>query len=553
MAVNYWPIIYVRGFALRGSEKEETVATPYMGFNLGSTKLRQGWSGKIYRHIFESPLVRLMKDYGYQDIYQDGQEYLGPIPARSVAIYRYYESDWDEAGIKGKGIIDSPSMEQMAEGLGDFIINLRDRYCATHPVSKEAFRVYLVAHSMGGLICRCLLQNSSLGETQNQEETGEQQAILRQARAAVDKVFTYGTPHNGIEMAGMNVRGLFSDQIEVFNRKRMREYFELGEDDSANRLTGPLPVERFFSLVGTNSKDYDVAGGWSSRLSGHAGDGLVRMENAYVQGGPRAHVHRSHSGEFGIVNSEAGYQNLVRFLFGDIRVSGTLDPRNIPLPPKIAAMKDQDQAKVRASYHFSIEVAPRGALEYSLSERHVAQQSAVFRTYDEMFKPGTVERLRPPTLFSVYLDSSQRPEGVDENVLVAQITVTSTDYVVNNRLWRDEHIPGTNLFSGQLVLSIEREGENDFRLLYRWNNVDPEWDFSEPTAVREAAAGGLEFDIELKSPNGFLADLSLKVSDWFTDGTTPTDAQGAPDIGPGSVELDLFNDASTPTDGTLAV
>lgn len=54
----YYPIIYIRGFAATMSEIEDTVATPYMGFNLGSTKVRQTWQQKIVRHIFESPLIR---------------------------------------------------------------------------------------------------------------------------------------------------------------------------------------------------------------------------------------------------------------------------------------------------------------------------------------------------------------------------------------------------------------------------------------------------------------------------------------------------------------
>ena len=35
----YHPIIYVRGFAATQGEIEETVADPYMGFNIGSTKV----------------------------------------------------------------------------------------------------------------------------------------------------------------------------------------------------------------------------------------------------------------------------------------------------------------------------------------------------------------------------------------------------------------------------------------------------------------------------------------------------------------------------------
>ena len=47
---------------------------------------------------------------------------------------------------------------------------------------------------------------------------------------------------------------------------------------------------------------------------------------------PRAFVHRSHPGHYGIVNSEAGYQNLIRFLFGTLRVDGILDVDDITLP-----------------------------------------------------------------------------------------------------------------------------------------------------------------------------------------------------------------------------
>ncbi len=56
----YYPIIYVRGYAGTESAIEETVATPYMGFNRGSTRIRQRWNGAVARHIFESPLIRLM-------------------------------------------------------------------------------------------------------------------------------------------------------------------------------------------------------------------------------------------------------------------------------------------------------------------------------------------------------------------------------------------------------------------------------------------------------------------------------------------------------------
>lgn len=86
----FYPIIYVRGYAGTQGEVEDTVATPFMGFNLGSTKIRQRYTGEMLAHVFESPLIRLMKDYQYVDAYHHGQLLpKGPIPSRSIWIFRY--------------------------------------------------------------------------------------------------------------------------------------------------------------------------------------------------------------------------------------------------------------------------------------------------------------------------------------------------------------------------------------------------------------------------------------------------------------------------------
>jgi hypothetical protein len=91
-----------------------------------------------------------------------------------------------------------------------------------------------------------------------------------------------------------------------------------------------FPVDRLFCLVGTNAGDYPVAQGLAATAVGAASDGLVQIDNAYVREAPRALVHRSHSGRFGIVNSEEGYQNLRRFLFGDLAVRADLVDVDVP-------------------------------------------------------------------------------------------------------------------------------------------------------------------------------------------------------------------------------
>ena len=84
----YYPIIYVRGYAMTRDEIVQTTSTPYMGFEAGSTKIRQAQDGRVVKFVFESPLVRLMKDYDYRDVYASGAENADRLPARSIVIDR---------------------------------------------------------------------------------------------------------------------------------------------------------------------------------------------------------------------------------------------------------------------------------------------------------------------------------------------------------------------------------------------------------------------------------------------------------------------------------
>ena len=150
----YYPIVYIRGYAMTDREIENTVADPYMGFNIGATKVRQRWTGEITRHIFESPLVRLMKDWGYRDVFYEGEETyeLERLPERSVWIYRYYEPASEDLG---SGV--RAEMEDAARGLADFLARLRHAYTGGDAAKNADFRVYLVAHSVGGLATRWYL------------------------------------------------------------------------------------------------------------------------------------------------------------------------------------------------------------------------------------------------------------------------------------------------------------------------------------------------------------------------------------------------------------
>lgn len=488
----FYPIIYVRGYAMSQSEIEATVATPYMGFNLGATKIRQSWDGKVQRHIFESPLIRLMKDYGYTDTYEHGHEKTEKISPRSVTVYRYYEqADTD----LGQG--DVPSIKKAAKGLNDLILDIREKICMGDQQALDDFKVYLVAHSMGGLVCRCFLQNKDVGSDS--------------VRSMVDKVFTYATPHNGIEMAGMNVPGFLSlFDMNNFNRGNISEYLNLPKNSKrVDSLGGHFDESRFFCLVGTNHKDYTAAGGMSSKLAGDMSDGLVKISNAVVAKSPRAYVHRSHSGHYGIVNSEEGYQNLTRFLFGDYKVTGFIEVEDLPLPPTVRkALKDKKD--VKASYYFESTLSPRGAMSYKLTERRKETFSAVLRKFDELLKVESVpglDKARSPYMFSAFLSSKNITVG-QSVVFSVDLAVSTTDYEIDGFLFFDRTVPAEYLFRNTVVLRISATSTG-FKV--RYNFSDDSWSESAGSEIKTDNNG---MYVPLLSKKGFKAKLRLNVSDW---------------------------------------
>ncbi|MEQ9639990.1 MAG: hypothetical protein RIM84_08195 [Alphaproteobacteria bacterium] len=525
----YYPIVYVRGYAGTEGEVEDTVADPYMGFNLGSTKTRVAWKGGIVRNYFESPVIRLMKEFGYRDVYEAGEamttdQVIGP---QSIVVYRYYDQ---VSAALGTG--ERAPIEQFGHDLGTLILDLREKICGDDAAALKAFRIYLVAHSMGGLVVRCFLQNTKLGADVAARKANAE------ARTLVDKVFTYATPHNGIDAAIVgNVPAILTaNNVNNFNRKRMADYLALPEaqkqdsPDDVRSLNGHFDPRRFFCLVGTNARDYAAANGWSSRAVGLYSDGLVRTDNAYVNGpvpgggqatAPRAYVYRSHSGHFGIVNAEDSYQNLVRFLFGDVLVEGVLEVDELTLPPAVEALRKKDR-EIRASYHFEVVAGVRGG-RWDLSRRLVDENSSIFRRYDELFPdtaaapPGLTQSARRPLLFSVYLRDAARVAkrrrslgfGIDLRVLVP-------DYEVDGRLWMNDHFEGGYLFREKINLEAipPADEKSGWGLRYGFDSRTP--NRASMTADPIPGDGKLSFriPIEQKTKPGITGTLVLTASPW---------------------------------------
>jgi pimeloyl-ACP methyl ester carboxylesterase len=336
-----WPIVYIRGYAGPTTGINAQVDDPFYGFNNGSTHIRVAGDGAPAFYQFEGPLVRLMGDEQYKVYVRGSQEQLldNPDPQAaldpaSLWVYRFYDQaattfqtpphqnlaerliTWGRHKVTADGF----NIEDAAVGLYDFIQKIRTR--------TGAPKVYLVAHSMGGLIARCMIQKKCRQEGR------------RAARDIVARLYTYGTPHGGIRSAGgvaQWIEATFSPAgSNIFAPELMQGYLDPAKNfgDTCDQGWDPqvvddqvFPLDGIFCLIGTDPADY----GWGPRtVMGPQTDGLVHIDNAYVRGAHRAYVYKSHSGPYGEVNSEEGYQNLRRFLFGRWSVEAALAGVQLP-------------------------------------------------------------------------------------------------------------------------------------------------------------------------------------------------------------------------------
>ena len=182
---------------------------------------------------------------------------------------------------------------------------------------------------MGGLIARCMMQKVAV----EKEDP---------AKNLVARLFTYGTPHGGIVFQ-TGMLNWFEDVIgpagsDIFAPEKMYGYLTPGRKfgDPAPEDWDPqsIPPDVFdtndvFCLIGTDSERLwrvEARGGPEERRAGAHRARLRR--NAH-----RAFVFKSHSGSYGEVNSEEGYQNLRRFLFGRWQVR--VDLAGLPAPSEV--------------------------------------------------------------------------------------------------------------------------------------------------------------------------------------------------------------------------
>lgn len=514
-APPFYPIIYVRGFAMSKTEREQTAADPFCGFNLGSTVYRAVPEKKEppRKFIFESPVVRLMSEFEYRDVYEDGQDILDPawdinaegkptgnkLSHRCIVIHRYYDSS---SGLLGSAAV--PTIEDFAKGLSRLIDRVRYLVCNNqrNNLTPQTFKCYLVGHSMGGLICRALLQNRAVDS--------------HDVRSCVDKLFTYATPHNGIDVGGINAPAwLTVGDISNFNRdERMRSYLALDKHPKAPKDRADLlpvddfPISRVFTMVGTNRTDYDAAAGLSRTFVGHGSDGLVRIENATVSAvdkegnvleeSAKAFAYRSHSGFYGIVNSEEAFQNLARFLFGDVRVDVWLEIEDIRLPAKLQDVVSKSAHTVDALYQIEALASPRGKLWYLT--RRVAEEDSV-----ACVKHSEWEAKPKHYLSTIFLANAAKVNPRRDSLAYSlTLGVRVPDYEIEKRLWINEHYEGGYLFRNTIVLELTepKEPGKPWKVCYGWQDAGvsgADTDATKEISSSDISGASIEIPIDFDS------------------------------------------------------
>jgi hypothetical protein len=298
----------------------------------------------------------------------------------------------------------------------------------------------------------------------------------------VDKFFTYATPHNGIDVGGFNVPSwLTANDMSNFNRDYMAKYLAIdaAQYQETKRVDWipetAFPSRKIFCLVGTNRMDYEPAMGLSRAFAGHGSDGLVRIENAVVCNAnapeatanptAKAFVYRAHSGYFGIVNSEEAYQNLTRFLFGDLRIDIWLDIEALRLPKAV-----QDDAKgktVDALYQVEVLAAPRGKLWY-LTRRVAEEDSVACLRHEDWVANPARGRMHLSTAF---LSRRFKTDPTEPSLsYIVTVGVRVPDYEVGGALWTKHHYEGSYLFRGSVLMSITPPDDagGEWKAKYDW-------------------------------------------------------------------------------------
>lgn len=520
-----FPIVYVRGYAMTPGEKKETFHDAYYGFSATSVEKRQVSKEDNYwvADIFEGQLIRFMKqkEYGYADAFNNGLNDFGGNPSQSIWICRFYDQDFFQSRIR--------KMEDHAEDLIKFIFIHIPKQLINHGIAvselNQRYKVILLAHSMGGLVCRAVIQ-SYFSDFPKLEKVlkGESPLDLvnfKKPSQIVHRLITMGSPHKGIDFG--NIPDIIEDSLvklfnpydsNIFKEERMRQYLNLEHKvvrsrdfiyDLHSLGKADFPVKRCLCIIGSDHGSYSIV----KNFTGGFSDGLVKQSHAYMVSGPKptrgekysednvawyANVHRAHSGICGIVNSYESFENIHRFLFGNLRVT-------LGLKDLIFKRPIEKGWKVFHDIEFAISI--RGTGVYLHRREQERCENAI--RIDQANKPLDL------AIYTGFLNSNLRPPGDDYSHFLVKLKIK--EYRVKEGWLWDTEYPSREIFSESIEMRV---GDPDpvsgkFNADYQWHSDSVNSSSWNPIITDEKSR---TFGIDLRSANALTGKLVINAGPW---------------------------------------
>lgn len=495
----YYPIVYVRGFAMTEKEREETFHDTYYGFAATSVEKRQAPPPDFQRvDLFEGQLIRFMKlaQHAYFDATNRGLEDCPDNPSRSLWVCRFYDDDVLKDNLR--------DIEDHAKDLYRLVcetIPARLKSCGVDlgPGMKD-YKVILVAHSMGGLVCRTLIQNILPSHNEPPKDW-------------IHRLVTMGTPHKGIEldripdfMERFVMRKFNPFNANIFEEKRMRQYLKLPKDCEPHSLgatTGKwtFPVKRCLCVIGSDYQSYGVV----QHATGTFSDGLVKQDRAYVVAGTPnakgkyqpeqkafwANVHRAHSGRRGIVNSYESFENIHRFLFGDVKAEVYLENSDLGRPKEKGT-----------EYYYDVEFALsiRGTPVHLHRRQQDPCENAIRYARDD-FESKTV------LLHTLFMNSALKP-AKDVPYSHFQLQFRIHERAIKKGFLWDREYPDKTIYAEDIELRV---GDFDEALpgaevQFRWLSEGGDW--------KDAQKSATGFRIPLRQAGSLTGNFLIAASAW---------------------------------------
>lgn len=519
----YYPIVYVRGYAMTEGEREDVFHDAYYGFSATSVEKREAPPPKYFEvDIFEGQFIRLMKmrDYGYADAVNRGLRDFHDNPTRSIFVSRFYDRDYLGGTIR--------DVTKHAEELCNLIVGGNDRDgneitddvrtrlkkakpigCDFGPNDRE-FKVILVAHSMGGLVCRTLIQHTM-------RERGLDPA------AWIHRLVTIGSPHGGIEL------GRVPDFIEqtvahtvnpfnsgIFDPDNMRRYLHIPDDHDVRSLgQSGFPVKRCFCIIGSDYRSYNA----TKFVTGGFSDGLVKQDRAYVVQGQQppagerykeenvafgANVHRAHSGNRGIVNSYESYENLSRFLFGNLRADISLVDIDINVPEEKGA---------KFIYDFEFLASIKGTGVYLQRREQDPCENAI--RFEAHKWPGD-----GIFFYTGFLRSSEKVDA-DSKFAEFALTLRVVEHRIQQGFLWDHEYPGRQIYNETLIIRVgDADGDEKDDVQILWLSDRAGFETIKPKEQRI-------YTIPLRAAASVKGNIRIVTGpwpdDWLTKDSAPSD------------------------------